>query len=307
MFAAAPVTCESPPATTTAAPPDYDPQNSTSQLPPTFWLIDSSRCGAYDGYVDRHRDATVFHGLAWRRVLAAFGAGRACYIGAMRGDRFVGVLPLFEQADAAGVRRLISLPHTPAAGPLADDARVARMLVAQARRLRFARDCDSVVLRGVPGAAARCAEGGVAGDGSVVWGRIVLVRDANVLPGCPDADAPRVFASPWSGIAGPEAPTLLRLMGELGWGGSNLAPTPICIFEAPPAGPPRAIAVVFVHARRAYVVDAQSRPIAPRARRAALRLVLPMLASLGVGDVYAFLPRGDADPRDPRDAGVRTP
>ncbi len=77
----------------------------------------------FDEYVERHPDATFFHGTAWRDLVRRhFPMHRPRYLEARRGGRRVGVLPLFQTSSPLSGRALVSLPYAVYGGPLADDA-----------------------------------------------------------------------------------------------------------------------------------------------------------------------------------------
>lgn len=100
--------------------------------PLTVWLIDEADCEDYAAFVSNCPQASIYHTLAWRRALLAGSADTPFYLAAMRGDRMVGCLPLVEQVHWLGKTRLVSLPRTPAAGPVAEDAEARAALLGMA-------------------------------------------------------------------------------------------------------------------------------------------------------------------------------
>ena len=97
---------------------------------------------AWDAYVLAHPRATVFHRLAWKRVLEASFGYEPCYLVARRAGAIVGALPAF----ACG-RRLVSLPHSVYGGAIADDADAELALLEAARRLARVRGATAIELR----------------------------------------------------------------------------------------------------------------------------------------------------------------
>ena len=127
--------------------PETAPAGPTAPEPVTVWLMDEPQCAAYDDFLQRHRDAGLYHTLAWRDALAAQNTGEPFYLAAMRGDRVVGALPLVERRDMWGRRRLVSLPATPVAGVIADDEQTETALLNRAMTLAQSREVSSLLLR----------------------------------------------------------------------------------------------------------------------------------------------------------------
>src|SRR5262245_1529315 len=76
---------------------------------------------AYDAFVEHHPDATLFHGLGWKRAVErAFGHQSFC-IAARVGNRIRGVFPLFEINSVLAGRFMVSMPYATYGGPLSLD------------------------------------------------------------------------------------------------------------------------------------------------------------------------------------------
>ncbi|MBL8842503.1 MAG: FemAB family PEP-CTERM system-associated protein [Planctomycetes bacterium] len=97
-----------------------------------------------DEFVERHRDGTLFHTSAWGdRVERHFPHRRRTLV-ARRGERIVGLLPLFETRSPLAGPALISVPYAVYGGPLASDGAAATALrervvaMVQGEALRFA-------------------------------------------------------------------------------------------------------------------------------------------------------------------------
>jgi len=90
---------------------------------------------ACDAYVDAHPAGSPFHLPGWRRAVERVFGHEGKDIGAFRGDRMVGVLPLVSCKTPFGPPNLISTPYGVYGGPLADDAGAEAALVQAASDL----------------------------------------------------------------------------------------------------------------------------------------------------------------------------
>ncbi|MGD8450639.1 MAG: hypothetical protein PVJ57_02375 [Phycisphaerae bacterium] len=116
-------------------------------LPPTVWLLDEPECPSYDDFINEHPASTFYHSLAWQGVLSVAGFGHPLYLAAMLGDEVAGAMPLFETVSNEERRRLVSLPGTPVAGPLADDVACRWLLHSRALSLGELRRCEGLFVR----------------------------------------------------------------------------------------------------------------------------------------------------------------
>lgn len=111
----------------------------TAAAPPGLRIVEvaPSEDGRWDAYVGAHGEGTVFHHSAWLRTLGreygqpVLGLAAQDAEGALRG-----VLPAmptkglpFGRPGGVAGRRLASLPRTPVAGPIGDDASTVELLV----------------------------------------------------------------------------------------------------------------------------------------------------------------------------------
>jgi len=81
-------------------------------------------------FVEGHPEALIYHHPAWLQALAAEYGERSVNLLCEDGDGEVrGVLPLLESSGLLTRRRLMSLPRTPLAGPLAVDRETTATLV----------------------------------------------------------------------------------------------------------------------------------------------------------------------------------
>ena|ERR1043166_3067995 len=104
---------------------------------------------AYQEYVDRHPEATLFHGLEWGNAVQATFKHRPFYVVARREAKIVGVLPLFEIKGLLGSRFMMSMPYATYGGVLSDDSKAAANLIDIARQLAKARSASCIELRSV--------------------------------------------------------------------------------------------------------------------------------------------------------------
>ena len=115
-----------------ALDPARDPRRSGTQPgPPRVESVDVSD-PRWDAFVAASPRATFFHRAGWQRVAAATFPYRPAHLWALRGDRVVGILPLFEIRGFPWGRTLVSVPLGVYGGVAADDDEAARALLAAA-------------------------------------------------------------------------------------------------------------------------------------------------------------------------------
>lgn len=86
----------------------------------------------WDPFVEQHPDATGDHLWHWRRVIETVFGHECVYLGARRGDRLVGVLPLVLFRSHLFGRFAVSMPFLNYGGILATDAEVRDALLQRA-------------------------------------------------------------------------------------------------------------------------------------------------------------------------------
>jgi len=104
-------------------------------MPPSDISIvycDGSREKDWNAYVEASPGATLGHHLAWKRVVEETYGHRPFYLMAYRGDRVVGVLPLFLIRSIFFGKYLVTSPFLTFGGMLSDHDEAASMLVAKA-------------------------------------------------------------------------------------------------------------------------------------------------------------------------------
>lgn len=110
--------------------------------------IDPESDPRWRAYVSLHPHALIYHHPFWVQVLRqTYGykpAALACEddCGTIRG-----ILPLFQTHGLITGRKLVSLPHTPVAGPLADDAAATAALIRSAAECATAESRTRVELK----------------------------------------------------------------------------------------------------------------------------------------------------------------
>ena len=102
---------------------------------------------AWEAFVATAPAATVFHGLAWQRVIAGSLGHATPYRCAWRGDRLVGVLPLVHVRSRLFGNSLVSVGFGVYGGILAEDGAAAQALADDAARLGATLGVDHVELR----------------------------------------------------------------------------------------------------------------------------------------------------------------
>lgn len=108
------------------------------EVPPSAPLVRAWRddhAAAWDAFVLSHPRATFFHQTGWKGVLEETFGYEPHYLGAWRGDRLCGVLPLFACRSLKGKKALYSLPHTVYGGAVGEDRETEEALLAAARAL----------------------------------------------------------------------------------------------------------------------------------------------------------------------------
>lgn len=89
---------------------------------------------AWDEYVLRAPQATIFHMTGWQRVLEATFPYRSCPVAAVSGGRIRGVLPLYRVRTLPFGHALVSTPLAVYGGVIADDEETRLELLRHAQR-----------------------------------------------------------------------------------------------------------------------------------------------------------------------------
>ena len=110
-------------------------------------LHDPAQCRAWDAYVRACPQASFFHLSGWARVIEQVWGHRCELLGAWRGGRLVGVLPLAEIDSLLFGHSVCSMPFAVYGGVAADDEAAGQALDAAAQS--WAQQCgaDSLELR----------------------------------------------------------------------------------------------------------------------------------------------------------------
>lgn len=107
------------------------------------------RSAAWQDYVDRHADGTLFHGLSWKRAVERAFGHQSRYLLAVRGEVLCGILPLFEVRSVLAGRLLVSVPYATYGGILADDEETATALFTHATEIAAQVGARSLELRSI--------------------------------------------------------------------------------------------------------------------------------------------------------------
>src|SRR6516162_318693 len=83
---------------------------------------------AWDDYVMRHPQGSLFHLTSWKRVIERAFGYRAQYLFMEQEGAIRGVLPMFQVSSPIQGRTLISTPFAVYGGPCADNEQIAREL-----------------------------------------------------------------------------------------------------------------------------------------------------------------------------------
>lgn len=101
----------------------------------------------WNGYVERHPHASVYHRWEWGELFRDVYGTRWRPLVAVRGARVCGVLPLVRLSSIPFGTQLVSLPYFGHGGALADDDETYRALFAAAREVLRAEGAARVELR----------------------------------------------------------------------------------------------------------------------------------------------------------------
>jgi len=92
-------------------------------------LADGSRMPAWDEYVEKHSEATVYHLSGWREIIENVFDRKTYYFIAQSETTIVGVLPVVRLRSIAFGDFLISMPYVNYGGVLSDNEEVSRELI----------------------------------------------------------------------------------------------------------------------------------------------------------------------------------
>lgn len=101
----------------------------------------------WDDFVDADPDGTIFHKLAWRKIIEATFSYTPYYLLAERGSEICGVLPLFHVRSIFSGNALISTPFAVYGGILAVDFTAASMLLEAAKEYAHQLGAEYIELR----------------------------------------------------------------------------------------------------------------------------------------------------------------
>ena len=122
-------------------------------------LVDARSDSKWESYVRSAQNASLYHSLEWRNVLAHAFGHRSWYMMAQDNGKTRGILPLVEMKSSLFGHFFISLPFLDYGGILADTSECEAALAAAAAELAAKRGANHVELR-QSFAAATCVESG---------------------------------------------------------------------------------------------------------------------------------------------------
>lgn len=102
---------------------------------------------AWDEYVYKSNSSTFYHQIGWKNVVERTYGHRPCYLIAKEKDEIRGVLPLFLMKSKIFGSKLVSVPFAPYGGVCADDEKVEKSIVGEAKRLTEEFDVDYLEVR----------------------------------------------------------------------------------------------------------------------------------------------------------------
>lgn len=96
---------------------------------PRITELDKRTATAWEDYVAKHINGTLFHTLVWRDAVNKAYGHRHHYLMAWRGGQCVGVFPITQVSGPLGGTILVSVPYAVYGGTLADDEQSHRALL----------------------------------------------------------------------------------------------------------------------------------------------------------------------------------
>lgn len=110
-------------------------------------IVSADSEAAWDGYVDQHPDATIFHRAGWRQVIERSTGHRGSYLMALDQGRLVGIYPFFILSTRLFGTMGVSLPFVSYGGIVADGTDAEQALGDEAAKIARAAGCDHIELR----------------------------------------------------------------------------------------------------------------------------------------------------------------
>ncbi|MEO1252518.1 MAG: FemAB family XrtA/PEP-CTERM system-associated protein [Pseudomonadota bacterium] len=110
-------------------------------------LMAPGDAAAWDAYVTRHPDGTIFHRAGWAQAAQAAYGWDSPFLIARRGDEIVGGLPLTDVRSPLLGCSLISTAYCVGGGPIGDDAQIVDALAARALAMGVERNAQYIECR----------------------------------------------------------------------------------------------------------------------------------------------------------------
>jgi len=114
----------------------------------TLSTLDGITSEMWDGYVDNHSNATIYHHSCWREVIGRAFGHKADYLVALDENRqVVGLLPTVEVKSRLFGHYMVSMPFFTGGGALSDNSQVDNLLMKSAVGLARQRKVSHVEFR----------------------------------------------------------------------------------------------------------------------------------------------------------------
>nr|WP_279615106.1 FemAB family XrtA/PEP-CTERM system-associated protein [Desulfospira joergensenii] len=110
-------------------------------------LADPSECETWDRYVMQHPSGTVFHLTAWKNVIEKTFGHKSFYFLAEKGNRILGILPVFEIKSLLFGHFFVSVPFAEIGGILADNVETEQFIFNHAVGMTEAKKAQYLEIR----------------------------------------------------------------------------------------------------------------------------------------------------------------
>jgi FemAB-related protein (PEP-CTERM system-associated) len=102
---------------------------------------------SWDDFVNISKDSTIFHKIAWKKVVEKTYGHKAIYLYADKNDENIGVLPLFLMKSRLFGNKIVSTPFAPYTGVCAENKLVRDLLIKKAKSIAEEMEVDFLELR----------------------------------------------------------------------------------------------------------------------------------------------------------------
>ncbi len=102
---------------------------------------------AWDDYVLNHPDSTFYHQIGWKNVVEKSYGHKPIYLVAKEDNSIKGILALFLMKSRIFGNKLVSVPFAPYGGVIADNQKIEKALIEQAKEITDKWNADYLELR----------------------------------------------------------------------------------------------------------------------------------------------------------------